>query len=283
MGEDRERSLVKLYKKLDENLDIVPPGVTGWVVKPVEIDDVPIVTLALRGESADGTDVTARRRGSHAATGRHPGRVAGLCRRRRAARGAGAHGPGPDGGVQRLAAGMRRAIEAANVRQTAGDYRSEDQLIRVETGSPLDDARAAADLVVGVFDSRPVFLEDVAAVEDGPEEISSYVRHGWGPARGFTHHQFFPGTVLGEAHDGGLSRSQRHSDRKPAVTIAIAKKKGTNAVGVAEAVLREAGVRGDRARRHGDWSSPQLRLTANERSTNWSRGWRWPSSSSWPC
>jgi len=43
VGQDRERSLVKLFKKLDENLDIVPPGAAGWVVKPVEIDDVPIV------------------------------------------------------------------------------------------------------------------------------------------------------------------------------------------------------------------------------------------------
>ena len=54
VGEDRERSLVKLYKKLDENLDIIPPGVTGWVVKPVEIDDVPIVTLTLTGKRASG-------------------------------------------------------------------------------------------------------------------------------------------------------------------------------------------------------------------------------------
>ena len=45
---------------------------------------------------------------------------------------------------------------------------------------------------------RPVFLKDVARVEDGPEEVASYVRHGWGPARGFTKHEFFPGTVLGE-------------------------------------------------------------------------------------
>ena len=54
VGEDRERSLVKLYKKLDENLDIVPPGVTGWVVKPVEIDDVPVVTLTLASASRAG-------------------------------------------------------------------------------------------------------------------------------------------------------------------------------------------------------------------------------------
>src|SRR5512139_535368 len=59
VGEDRERSLVKLQKKLDENLDIVPPGTAGWVVKPVEIDDVPIVTLTLTGATAD--DASPRR------------------------------------------------------------------------------------------------------------------------------------------------------------------------------------------------------------------------------
>src|SRR5436190_16916742 len=53
VGEDRERSLVKLYKKIDENLDVVPPGVTGWVVKPVEMDDVPILVLTLTGDSPD--------------------------------------------------------------------------------------------------------------------------------------------------------------------------------------------------------------------------------------
>ena len=92
---------------------------------------------------------------------------------------------------------LQRAIQAANVRQTAGDFRSDDQLIRVEAGEPFENARQLRDLVVGVFDGRPVFLKDVAQVEDGPEEVSNYVRHGWGPARGFTKHEFFPGTVLG--------------------------------------------------------------------------------------
>ena len=64
VGQDRERSLVKLFKKIDENQDIVPPGVTGWVVKPVEIDDVPVVTLALTS-----------------ATGRQPSPSAGSARR----------------------------------------------------------------------------------------------------------------------------------------------------------------------------------------------------------
>jgi multidrug efflux pump subunit AcrB len=52
VGQDRERSLVKLFKKLSENTDIVPPGVTGWVIKPVEIDDVPVVTLTLSGSDS---------------------------------------------------------------------------------------------------------------------------------------------------------------------------------------------------------------------------------------
>src|SRR5574340_1522418 len=61
VGEDRERSLVKLYKKIDEHLDVVPPGVTGWVVKPVEIDDVPIVTLTLAGRNAGADEYSLRR------------------------------------------------------------------------------------------------------------------------------------------------------------------------------------------------------------------------------
>jgi len=47
VGEDRENSLVKLYNKIHSNVDRIPPGVTGWVVKPVEVDDVPIVNLTL--------------------------------------------------------------------------------------------------------------------------------------------------------------------------------------------------------------------------------------------
>ena len=270
VGEDRERSLVKLYKKLDENLDLVPPGVSGWVVKPVEIDDVPVVTLTLAAQASplplgEGTGVRG-------ATNPHPnplpkgeGTVDDMTLRRVAEevtqRLAGVRNVsrayvvgGRPRVVQvlmdpdRMAAyhvsplELQRAIQAANVRQTSGNFRSQDQLIRVEAGEPFATARQLRDLVVGVFDGRPVFLKDVATVEDGPEEVAGYVRHGWGPARGFTKHEFFPGTVLGEASE---SKSQNMSplprgEGTAAVTIAIAKKKGANAVWVADAILREA-------------------------------------------
>ena len=47
VGEDREASLVKIYNKIQSNIDAVPPGVDAWVIKPVEVDDVPIVVAAL--------------------------------------------------------------------------------------------------------------------------------------------------------------------------------------------------------------------------------------------
>lgn len=264
VGEDRERSLVKLQKQLAENLDLVPPGVTGWVVKPVEIDDVPVVTLTLSSATSDNTmmrrvaeEITQRLAGVHDVSrayvvGGQPRVVQVFMNPDRMA----AHHVSP--------LELQRAIQGANVRQSAGDFRAHDQLIRVETGEPFSSARQLGDLVVGVFDGRPVFLKDVARVDDGPEEVASYVRHGWGPARGFTHHEYFPGTVLEpirkppnkSALSEKTSIAGSLSDRLPgesaqtldsrnrsahsAVTIAIAKKKGANAVWVANAVLHEA-------------------------------------------
>ncbi|MGE5609143.1 MAG: efflux RND transporter permease subunit, partial [Bacillota bacterium] len=239
VGEDRERSLVKLYKKIDEHRDIVPPGVTGWTVKPVEIDDVPVVTLTLSSHSAD--DTTLRRVAEELTQ-----RLAGVKDVSRAYVVGGRPRVvqiymDPD----RMAAHhvspleIQRAIQGANVRQTAGELRANDQVIRIAAGQPFDSARQLRDLVVGVFDGRPVSLKDVAQVDDGPEEVSSYVRHGWGPARGFTKTEFFPSSVLG-SESPTASPSTEHSSAQPAVTIAIAKKKGSNAVWVANAVLRQA-------------------------------------------
>jgi len=239
VGEDRERSLVKLYKKIAENLDIIPPGVTGWVVKPVEIDDVPVVALTLASPSSDDSSIrrVAEEVAQRLAAVQDVSRAYTVGGRPRVVHVL----MDPD----RMAAyhvsplEIQSAIQGANVRKTSGEFRAKDQLIRVEAGQPFDDARQLRDLVVGVVDGRAVFLKDVAQVEDGPEEVGSYVRHGWGPARGFTEHEFFPGTVLGQAEGSALPITERPA-AQPAVTIAIAKKKGSNAVWVANAVLREA-------------------------------------------
>src|SRR5262249_12038098 len=128
VGEDRERSLVKLHKKIDENLDAVPSGVTGWVVKPVEIDDVPITTLTLASESAD--DMTLRRVGEELAQ-----RLAGIQEVSRAYVVGGRPrvvqvlmDPDRMSGHHVSPLELRRAIQATNVRQVAGDLRTGDRL-----------------------------------------------------------------------------------------------------------------------------------------------------------
>ena len=242
VGEDRERSLVKLYKKLDENVDMVPPGVSGWVVKPVEIDDVPILTLTLTSASSD--DMTLRRVAEELAQ-----RLAGAKNVSRAYVVGGrprviqvllspedmaAHHVSP--------LEIQRAIQAANVRVSAGEFRANDQLLSVDAGEPFASARQLSNLVISVFDERPVFLKDVAEIEDGPEEIDNYVRHGWGPARGFTKVEDFPSTTLGQPVEASRATADASPTQpsQPAVTIAIAKKKGSNAVWVADDVIRQA-------------------------------------------
>lgn len=239
VGEDRERSLVKLYKKLDENVDVVPVGVNGWVVKPVEIDDVPMVTLTLTGASAD--DMTLRRVAEEIAQ-----RLAGVTDVSRAYVVGGRPRAvqvllDPDEmAAHRISPlEVQRAIQGANVGQTAGDFRSGDRLLRVEAGRPFENASQLRDLVIGVFDDQLVYLKDVSQVDDGPDETSSYVRHGWGPAQGFTKHENYPGTLVGDAAQAAKP-SRQQSTSQPAVTIAIAKKKGSNAVWVANSVLRQA-------------------------------------------
>ncbi|MFB3894210.1 MAG: efflux RND transporter permease subunit [Phycisphaerae bacterium] len=246
VGEDRERSLVKLYKKIDENIDIVPEkNKVSWVIKPVEIDDVPIVTLTLTG--ADGDAYTLRRVAEEMVA-----RLAAVPDTSRT------YVVGGQGRVVQVYLSrdrmraynvspleVQRAVAAANVKVTAGDFTRDDRAVVVDAGRALTRPDELKRLVVGVFAERPVFLTDVATVVDGPGEVDSYVRHGWGPARGFSHREGTTGSIIGQAHDdlpsaGAPAAVRTIPPSEPAVTIAISKKKGSNAVLVAQDVLDAA-------------------------------------------
>lgn len=263
VGQDRERSLVKLFKKLQENLDVIPAGVSGWVMKPVEIDDVPIVTLTLTRDSHDTSRAENQRHENDSYTLRRTAeelveRLAVLPRVSRAyVVGGESRTVTVELDPDRLRAyalsvtDVTQAIRAANVTLPAGDFTREDQVVEVDAGMGLSRPDQLADLVVGVFEGRPVFLKDVALMRDGPAEVTNYVRHGWGPARPFVRHVGSPGTSVGEAHgsrDTDLAPGQDHEgmptadtrESESAVTIAIAKQKGANAVKVARSVLDAA-------------------------------------------
>lgn len=233
VGEDRERSLVKISKRLDENLDLVPPGVSGWVVKPREIDDVPIVALTVvdrAGESYRARRV-AEELAQRLAGERDVSRIEVL------------------GGEPRVASVWldRAKLEAfrlapgdvlsrlrvSNIASTAGSLTREDEVFTVGIGDAFASERELRDAVVGVWDDQPVRLADVAAVEDGPDEVRTMVRQTWGAARErVRHHEGAAGTIIGPPAEG--------EGPGAAATIAIAKKRGTNAVTVAERVIRRA-------------------------------------------
>ena len=226
VGQDRENSLIKLYNKIWSNIDQVPPGVTGWVVKPVEIDDVPVVTFTLYSDRA--TDMELRRVADEILhrlqsipdTGRSFV-VGGRSRELRVLL-----DPVRLAFHRVSAPEVMQALQRANVNLAAGSFNVANRELLLEAGPFL---RTAADLdaiQVGQDQGRPVYLKDVAQVLDGPGEVTFYTRHGFGP---------------GAAHDAHLKNdplSQAGASYQ-AVTIAVAKRKGTNAVWVAEGLLQK--------------------------------------------
>src|SRR5574341_1959669 len=54
VGEDEEKSIVKLYNKMYANFDLIPSGASTPLIKPRSIDDVPILALTLWGDRVDG-------------------------------------------------------------------------------------------------------------------------------------------------------------------------------------------------------------------------------------
>ncbi len=219
VGEDRERSLVKLYNKLSMNADLVPPVVRGWIIKPVEIDDVPIVNLALYSGKYDGFQLrrVAEEVLAHLSQVKDVSRaylVGGQGREIRVEL-----SPERMQGMGVSLAEVEQALGATDRSVSAGSYRMDNKDWLVISDSFVRANKEVEDLVVGVFEGRPVYLRDVGTVADGPEEAKTYTRLGF--SHYFRQKNGLTGPVEGY----------------PAVTLALAKKKGTNAVRVAREVL----------------------------------------------
>jgi multidrug efflux pump subunit AcrB len=225
VGEDREDSLVKIHNKIHSNTDLVPPAVTSWVVKPLEIDDVPIVIATLWSDRPAAVDDHALRRLAEEIEIQlqavpETNRTAVIGGRPRVVR--------VELDVEALAARQTAALDVAwalgvsDSRRRAGAFDRADTWIPVDAGGLLADVDELGDLVVNVVDGTPVFLEDVATIRDGPAERRAYtwIGFGAGDPRG-------PPAAAEGAPSPGLF---------PAVHVAVAKQKGTNAVTVARRV-----------------------------------------------
>lgn len=213
VGVPRTEALVRLYDTVNANADWLPPGLgTGApLIKPKGIDDVPIVTLTLYGQpDASAYDLERVAHSIEADLKRVPGT--------REVKTVGGPGravlvemdPARMAGTGVTVADLRAALQSANLGLPLGDLLTANRAVALESGPFLKDAREVGELVVGARGGKPVFLQDVATVRDGPPPPSRYVWHG------------IPGEKGGEY---------------PAVTLSITKKPGENAIAVADAVM----------------------------------------------
>lgn len=216
VGEDMEKSIVNLYNKLMSNYDKIPPGVSRPLVKPKSIDDVPIlaftfwsprytgyelrrVALEVCNELKKDKDISE----FHVTGGQKRQIRVNLDPPRLRA-----YNVSP----QHILGALRKA----NFFIPSGSFPSDNREFIVETGGFLKSAGDVGNIVIGTTGGRPIYLRDVSEISDRPEEPANYVFMGFGPAS--------------KTVDTG------HYE---AVTISIAKKKGTNATRIADDAFRK--------------------------------------------
>jgi multidrug efflux pump subunit AcrB len=223
VGEDEEKAIVRLQSKLLANFDRIPQGASPPLVKPRYIDDVPILTLTFWGEGTDHytlrrlaaevEDIAKRQDNVSVSTiiGGYPRQVVVHLDPVRTA----AYHLDP--------ATIAAMLGSANRQTGLGGFPSEKGEIRLHTEGFLRTAEDVARVVVGVHQGRPVSLGEVATITDGPAEPDQYVLLGLGPS--------FKEKGMSVPHWSKMGVF-------PAVTVTFAKRKGANAVKVAQRILQ---------------------------------------------
>ncbi|MCB1739436.1 MAG: efflux RND transporter permease subunit, partial [Gammaproteobacteria bacterium] len=220
VGEDREDALLKVYAKVYSNTDRIPPAVGDWVVRPLEIDDVPVLVAAMWSSDEAAVDDHALRRIAEEMEQRlqalpDTNRVyvtGGRSRRIRVeldAQELAARGTAP--------LDVAQALKLSNRRASVGMLLGADRIEVLDAGPVYADVGELRTAVVNVVDGIPVYLGDVARIVDGPAEPQAYT---W--------------LMHGAASDAPLP-----GQASPAVFLAVAKRKGANAVWVAAAAREE--------------------------------------------
>jgi len=221
VGQSMEESIVNLNNKLSANYDRIPPGVLPPLIKQRSIDDVPILTLTLWSDSDRYSGYELRRIGAELCDEIKKDQdvsefalIGGQKRQVRITL-----DPARLKAYHMSAFQITGALQKANFLLPSGSFPTGNREYLVETGSFLKNSEDVGNVVTGLFNGRPVYLRDVAAITDGPEEPASYVFMGLGKAA---------------AQKGIKSEA---AGQKEAVTITIAKKKGANASLVAREAL----------------------------------------------
>ena len=215
VGEDKEASLVKLYDRIMHNLDRIPAGASQPLVKPLDVDDVPASVITLSSRDMDG--LSLKRLGERVRDQLAPldgVSVANII-------------GGRDRQIRiqldpvRLAAyritldQLHQVLVGANAGGPVGQLVGNNQEIKIWLAGYLESAEEVGRLLVGQWQNKPVYLSDIATISDGPSEVASFHRIGFG-----------------NAYDSGKNGEVE----LPAVSITLAKKRGANAVVVTQRI-----------------------------------------------
>jgi len=220
VGEDRTQAIVRLYNKIFSNSDWLPQGlgIAQPIIKPKGIDDVPIVSLTLwtDDQQRSSYDLLQVAHVLEAELKRVPGtrEIYTI------------------GGAEQvvkvlldpqlLAAyglslnDLQLALNSSNASSEAGVVVHDNREIQLTAGRFLSSASDVAQLVVGLHNGQPVYLSDIAEISFSPAYASQYVFYGQGMA---------------------VNSTAQQPQHYPAVTLAVNKQPGTNAVDIANAVI----------------------------------------------
>ncbi len=216
VGEDIERSFVKLYNEINKHMDIMPEGVTFPLVKTRAIDDVPMLGLTLWSDTYDDYRIKliAEELADEIEKINDVSAVQKIGGRDRQLRVVLDKEKMAESGLDFLS--VAQMIKANNQQLGSGSFDKDDTELTVTTGRFLETREDVGNLVVGVQQDKPIYLKQIANIQDGPETPKDYVSLGFGQAS---------------------EKAVDFRSEYPAVTISIAKRKGADAMKISDIIL----------------------------------------------
>jgi multidrug efflux pump subunit AcrB len=216
VGEDIERSYVKLYDELMKHQGMFPQNVMQPMVKTRSIDDVPMLGITLWSDKMDDFELrqVAEEVTSEIEKVKDVAITKEIGGRNREVKVILDKDKMAENRVDAL--GIMQMIQANNGSAQSGSFVQNDQEFLVTTGQFLATSEDVENLVVGVNQNMPVYLKQVAAIQDGPSTPKSYVSFGYGK---------------------GNEKFNKNPSEYPAVTISVAKVKGADAMKISEKII----------------------------------------------
>jgi multidrug efflux pump subunit AcrB len=216
VGQDVERSYVKLYDELAKHENMFPQGVYKPVVKTRSIDDVPMLGLTLWSKTLNDFEIRqiAEEVTSEIEKVKDVAITKEIGGRTRQLKIVVDKDKMAENGIDPLS--IMQLVQASNNSTQSGSFVSQDQEFLLTTGQFLKTTEEVENLVVGVNANQPVYLKQVARIQDGPATASSYVSFGYGKAN---------------------TKQTQSPSEYPAVTISIGKVKGADAMKISEKIL----------------------------------------------